>query len=371
MTQVRMCDITMKQATKAFSLSFKEKIELAKHLDKLGVDVVELEGVESPRIDTLRIKSIATAVEDAVIAVPVSLDQSNLEITWEALKLAKKPRLQVLAPVSDVQMEYLFHKKPATMVEAISAAVAACKVLCPEVEFIADDATRSNPEFLYQVLGSAISAGATSVTLCDTAGTMLPEEFAGFVAQVKEAVPEANLGICCCDTLSMANACAIAAVAHGAVEVKAAAYPVNSASVADIAKILSAKEDTLQARTQIRVHQLSRSMEQIQRICQTSQNKNALFCNAGQEDAEIYLTAHDDLEAVLSVARKLGYDLSLEDGQTVYEAFTAIAAKKDQVSARELDAIEPLPPCRYLPAMRWIPMSSLPAMPLPPPPTCG
>ena len=339
MTQVRICDITMKQATKAFSLSFKEKIELAKHLDKLGVDVVELEGVESPRIDTLRIKSIATAVEDAVIAVPISLDKSNLEITWEALKNAKKPRLQISAPVSDVQMEYLFLKKPSAMVEAISAAVAACKALCPEVEFIADDATRSNPDFLCQVLKSAISAGATAVTLCDTAGTMLPEEFAGFVAQVKEAVPEANLGICCCDTLSMANACVIAAVAHGAVEVKAAAYPVGSASVADIAKILSAKEDALQARTQIRVHQLSRSMEQIQRICQASQNKNALFSSSEQEDSEIYLTAHDDLEAVLSVARKLGYDLSLEDGQNVYEAFTAIAAKKDQVSARELDAI--------------------------------
>ncbi len=342
MSGIRISDVTMKQVTKEFTLSFKEKIELAKQLDKLGVDVIELEGVESPRMDSLRIKSIATAVVDSVVAVPVSLDKANLDCTWQALKLSKHPRLQVSAPVSDLQMEYLFHKKPDAMRETIASAISACKALCPDVEFIANDATRSDSAFLTSVLVSAMEAGATTVTLCDTAGTMLPEEFADFLTRLQNALPQLNqvtLGVSCCDTLSMANACTIDAIGRGAKEVKASVYPVGSAGLAEIAKIISAKEDALQASTQVKVHQLSRAMGQIQRICQTAQSKNSPFSDGVQEDTGIFLTAHDNMDAVMAVVQKLGYDLSLEDSQSVYEAFCAIAGKKDHVSARELDAI--------------------------------
>ena len=78
MKQIRICDVTMKQATEEFSLSFKEKIELAKLLDKLGVSVIELEGIHTPRIDSLRIKSIAAAVTDSIVAVPVQLTEEGV-----------------------------------------------------------------------------------------------------------------------------------------------------------------------------------------------------------------------------------------------------------------------------------------------------
>ena len=118
MNKIRISDVTMKQAAEGFSLSFKEKIELAKLLDKLGVDLIELEGIVSPRIDGLRIKSIAAAVKDSAVAVPVQLD-SDISVVWNALQTAKHPRLQVCAPVSSVQMEYLFHKKPEAMLAAV------------------------------------------------------------------------------------------------------------------------------------------------------------------------------------------------------------------------------------------------------------
>ena len=111
MKQIRISDMTMKQAGKEFTLSFKEKIELAKLLDKLGVTVIELEGIQNARIDALRIKSIAAAVKESYVAVPVQLDAESVVATWNAVSQAKKPRLQVCAPVSSVQMEYLFHKK--------------------------------------------------------------------------------------------------------------------------------------------------------------------------------------------------------------------------------------------------------------------
>ena len=183
MKQIKISDATMKQIFESFCLSFKEKIELSKLLDKLGVDVIELEGIETPRIDSLRIKSIAAAVSDSTVAVPVAMNEQSIEDTWNALKLAKKPRLQVAAPTSAVQIEYLFHKKPDAMINVIASSVAKCAALCGDVEFIANDATRSEQDFLTLALKTAIDAGATTVTLCDTAGNMLPaRETAGYIS---------------------------------------------------------------------------------------------------------------------------------------------------------------------------------------------
>ena len=152
MKQIKISDVTMKQATEEFSLSFKEKIELAKLLDKLGVSVIELEGIHTSRIDSLRIKSIAAAVTDSIVAVPVVLTQEGVRDVWNALQLAKHPRLQVCAAVSPVQMEYLYHKKPDGMLATIKEITAACKAVCADVEFVADDATRSDPMFLQQAI---------------------------------------------------------------------------------------------------------------------------------------------------------------------------------------------------------------------------
>ena len=107
MRNIKISDVTMKQTGKGidFSLSFREKIELAKLLDRLEVSVIELHPIENLKIDSLLIKSIAGAVKNAVIAVPVALEEGGAEKVWNALKEAKKPRLQVCAPTSPVQME--------------------------------------------------------------------------------------------------------------------------------------------------------------------------------------------------------------------------------------------------------------------------
>ena len=152
MNQIRISDVTMKQTGQDISLSFKEKIELSKLLDKLGVSVIELEPIRQHKIDSLRVKSIAAAVKESILAVPVSLNPESVLETWNALKEAKKPRLQVCAAVSPVQMEYLFHKKPEAMLDSIRETIAECLKVCSDVEFVADDATRSDPAFLYNVI---------------------------------------------------------------------------------------------------------------------------------------------------------------------------------------------------------------------------
>ena len=340
MKQVKISDATMKQISEGFCLSFKEKIELAKLLDKLGVDVIELEGIENPRIDSLRIKSIAAAVFESTVAVPVAMNGESIESSWCAVKEAKKPRLQVSAPTSAVQIEYLFRKKPDALIKDIAETVAKCAALCPDVEFIANDATRSEQDFLTLALKTAIDAGATTVTLCDTAGNMLPTELADFIARQYEMLPELKkvaLGVSCSDELSMAEACAISAVAAGAEQIRASVYPINLASLANIARILAARSDSIGAVTGVRTTQLTRIIEQADRICQADKKKNSLSQNQGEED--IFLTVHDDLSALTLAATKLGYDLSDDDAAKVYNAFKQIAEKKEKVGLKELDAI--------------------------------
>ena len=343
MNQIRISDVTMKQAGLGASLSFKEKIELSKLLDKLGVSVIELEPITQPKIDSLRIKSVAAAVKESVLAVPVALNEESVQLTWNALKEAKKARLQVCAPVSPVQMEYLYHKKPDAMLAAVVQTIAACSALCADVEFVADDATRSDPAFLYQAVNAAIEAGAKTVTVCDTAGAMLPNEFTAFIRELYANVPqlkEACLGVSCSDNLSMADSCAIAAVRYGAGEIKAAAYRVDAVSLPNVAKVLSAKGEFYDAFCQVRTTEIKRITGQIAWMCQTNRSKTSPFDNGVQEDdGGIYLTSHDDLSAVMKVASRLGYDLSEEDGAKVFEAFRAIAEKKEKVGAKELDAI--------------------------------
>ena len=342
MKQIRISDITMKQSTDQFSLSFKEKIELAKLLDRLGVSVIELEGIHNARVDTLRIKSIAAAVKDSIVAVPVALSAENVRYVWNALSGANKPRLQVCAAVSAVQMEYLYHKKPDAMIQAVAETVKACSSVCDDVEFIADDATRGDPQYLAQIISTAIENGAMTVTVCDTAGTMMPEEFASFIRQLFEAVPALNtvtLGVSCSNALSMADACSIAAVSHGAAEIKAASYPVMSASLSNVSRIIASRGDSFGASSSVRVTQLSRIIDQITWMCQTVRGKNSPFDNGVQEESGIYLTAHDDMNGVLKAVERLGYDLSEDDGIKVFEAFQSIAAKRERVTEKELDAI--------------------------------
>ena len=339
MKQIRISDVTMK--AKAVTLSFREKIELAKLLDSLGVSVIELEGIDNSRTDALRIKSVAAAVKDSTVAVPVKLEEENIEAVWNALKLAKKPRLQVCAPISSVQMEYLYHKKAETMLEAVCDAVRACKSRCADVEFVADDATRAEPAFVKGIIAAAIEAGATTVTVCDAAGSMLPDEFAEFVSRVRQDMPEEIcLGVACSNALALADASAVAAVGMGAGEIKAAAYNVDTCDLSNVAKILAARADTLGVTCALRTAQLSRIVGQIVWMCQTERKKTSPFDSGVRaEEDGIWLTTHDSMEAVLQAVEQLGYELADEDKPKVYEAFQAIAAKKEKVGIRELDAI--------------------------------
>ena len=345
MRDIRVSDITMREAaaSKALSLACKEKLEIVKILARIGVGSIEVEGIESSKVDSLRIKSIASLVKNSTLAVPVKMDDESIEAVWSAAKGAKSVRLQVEAAVSPSCMEYIQRSKADALIADVAAAVAKCAELTDDVEFVAIDATRTDVAYLAKIIDAVVKAGAKTVTVCDAAGSMLPEEFAQFIADLYEAAPQLkdiDLGISCCNNLNMADACAVAGVMAGASLVKAASYPMGVVALDNVARILAAKADSLGAQSHVRVTELKRAMNQVARLCCDERSKAAQFTGTVSEAVEgVVLTASDDQDTVMQYVERLGYSLSDEDAAAVFEAFKKIAANKERVGATELDAI--------------------------------
>ena len=346
MKTIHISDITLREIgmVRSAALSFKERVEIARALDRLQVDTVELPAIKDTKADMLSNKTIASVVGLAQLSAAAGLTEESVEQTWESIKGARCPALHIMAPVSPVQMEYMCHKKGPAVLEMVRALVAKARYYTERVEFSAMDATRAEPAFLCEVLTAAVEAGAGRVTLCDSAGIMTAFECAGFVRDALEKVPALSgveLGVELCDGMKMAAACAAAAVEAGASVVKTAISPMNVPLTEDFAAFIRTKGDALGVRCGLRTTELARAASQLQWMLQTQRSSGSPF-DSGVDSGgapTICLSAGDDIGEMVKVVRHLGYELSEEDNARVYESFQRIAAKKHFVSTRELDAI--------------------------------
>ena len=344
MQKLSIADITLKQAAKSGNclLSFREKIEIAKLLNKIHVSVIELPAIVKEKTDMLLIKSISSCVTaSSIIAVPVNLSEGDVERVAQALSGAKSPRIQIEVPTSTVQMEYICGKKPAAVIDMIADLTKRAKALCSDVEFIADDATRSEPDFLYKAIATVIENGATTVTLCDTAGKMFPEDISALISDLYKNVPEAeniNIGFQCGNELEMATAGSASAIKAGANEVKVSSVPsAFAASMESICHIIKNFGDEFGYMTGVRTTEFHKAAKQISWIVNAHTSKNVI--SEGSIASEDFsLSEHDDITEVSKAIALLGYDLSAEDISNVYTEFKRISSKKT-VTAKELDAI--------------------------------
>ncbi len=343
MTRIVISDITMRQAKDGgeFSLSFREKLELARLLDKLGVDSVETGEADFDKTDALLIKSLSTAVENAVLTVPVPvIEDGGAGFVESCLTEAKRARLQVALPVSTVQMEYLYHKKPEAMIELLKKRVAECRAFREDVEFLALDAFRSDRAFLLRSIDQAIESGAGLITVSDAAGDLLPNEVFDFVAELKAALNgRAKLGVLLSGRLGLAEASAVNAIRAGADEIKVSVASAGTVSLETLASVLSERSGSLSVSSGIRYTELHRTAEQAARLFKNEKKKSTPFENGVREEQEFTLGANEDIAAVRSASKKLGYDLTEDDVIRVFEVFSSVAAKKGSVNAKELDAL--------------------------------
>ena len=345
MRKIAVSDNTIKfsEERTGEKLSFRLKIEIAKILDKMGVSVIELNPISDRHTDYLLVKSVASAVKNSAVVVPIDIaDPESPALAWDAVKDAVHPRLQVPVPVSTVQMEYFCHKKPAAILELIESMVKACAALCPDVEFIAGDFSRSEKAFLAQAVDAAVRGGATVVSVSDAAGDLLPDEFQAEIEAIRAMVPsEVKIGVRPCNEFHLADTCAIAAVRGGADEVKVSVFGNQSASLVRFSRILSANSAKIGAESGIKMTEVRQSSERVRRMCEAYRSKTpAAVLNEGEENHEgLSLGRNDSMESVVKAVHKLGYDLFDEDGAKVYEAFMKVASVNETVGAKELDAI--------------------------------
>ena len=250
MKKIAIADVTLREGVcrSDISLSFKEKLEVAKLLDKLGVNVIETAPIIDEKTDTLVLRTLCSLLKTSILSCPTGLTVEEVDRAWKAISSAAKSRLLVCAPVSAVQMEYLCHKKPAAMLDTISAVVSHAASLCADVEFAAQDATRSEKSFLFSAIKTAVEAGAKTVTVCDTSGIMLPDEFAQLIAEIYEAVPATKdvvLSAECSDALDMANACVFSCIGAGATQIKTCIGSQALPNLEHVMKALQVKGHTL------------------------------------------------------------------------------------------------------------------------------
>lgn len=340
---VRISDCTLRQRNGLPVLSFREKLELCRLMDRLNVDMIEMDLIKQVKIDSLLIKSVCTAVANAGIAVPVALNEESVRTAWDALKSAAHPRLQVPAPVSSVQMEYLYHMKPKAVISAVTETIRKCREFTDDVEFVAEDATRADNAFLREILSAAVTAGASTVTVCDNAGSMLPDETGSFIASLLSGIPElknAVVGFSCTDQMKLADACAVSAVQSGIREIKAASFQTDAVSLMNIVRILDLKSSVFGVNCRVSTERIRNMTGQIETLCRTGLSRSASKGAAAAEtDSGFMLSTHDSIDSVKKAVEKLGYDLSADDMEKVWNCFSGIAEKKDLISLRELDAI--------------------------------
>ncbi len=343
MKKITIADATLRECARRgdIALSFKEKIEIAKLLDKLCIDVIEAAPITDEKIDTLVLRTISPLLQNSTLSCPVGSSVEEADRAMKSISGTKKPRLLVSLPVSAVQMEYFYHKKPAQMIELIASLTAHCASICNDVEFAAVDATRADKAYLFEAVKTAIENGAKTITLCDTAGALLPSEFAALIDEMYETVPAAkDVAVCaeCSDALDMANACVFSCISAGAAQIKTCIGSQALPNLEHVMKALQVKGHTLDVSYGVNSMAINHSANQILRMTSENRSGSSLSSASSAAASTVLLDDTADIAKVSKAIVSLGYELTEDDTSKVFDAFKNVSGKK-QVGAKELDAI--------------------------------
>ncbi len=335
MRKLYVSDITLRvlDETLETALSFRERLTIASRLEKSGVNAIELPALTGSKENTVIFRTIAEAVECG-IAVPVGFSEESVAAAWNTVHSAAHPILQVILPVSTVQMEYLYHLKAPKMLDKIAQLCKAASAVCADVEFVARDATRAEAGFTAQCCQTAVQNGAKSVTLCDDNGCCFPGELAQLVSEVCASCP-AEIFVQPSNALSMAASCCVDALKAGASGVKTSGKG-NYLRADTLADILRAKGSALE---------LTSSLDDtaIHNIFENLFTPDSALVKTGDSPASgqdtLTLDAGCTISDISAAVGSLGYELSDEDLGKVYDDFKRTAQKKSAIGARELEAI--------------------------------
>jgi 2-isopropylmalate synthase len=375
--RVIVFDTTLRDGEQSpgMSMNLKEKVEMAKQLERLGVDVMEAGFAISSPGDFQSVKLVAETVRDCTVGSLARADTKDIDAAWEAVKGAADPRLHVFIATSSLHMKHKLKMKPQDVLAQTKAMVAYAKKYCANVQFSAEDATRSDMDFLAKIVEAAIEAGATTVNLPDTVGYATPDELEKFFKEIRKRVPALSkvvLSAHCHNDLGLAAANSLAAIRGGARQIECTVNGIGeragNAAVEEVVMTLHVRKDYYKVETGIDTTEIVRSSGLLSRITgvKVQPNKaivgeNAFAHESGihqhgvLENAETYeimtpesvglkkssfvLGKHSGKHAFGERLRVLGYDLTKEELAEAFKRFKEVADRKKQVYDRDIEAL--------------------------------
>jgi 2-isopropylmalate synthase len=297
--RITIFDTTLRDGEQSpgIALHPHEKAEIAEQLERLGVDVIEAGFPVSSPGDFEGVRSVAAAARSTTVAALARSELADIDACAEALAGATRSRIHVFIATSPLHMERKLQLEPAEVLERVGRSVRYAAERADEVEFSAEDATRSELEFLALVCSEAIKAGATTVNLPDTVGNALPEEHGAFIRDIQDLCPELRsvaLSVHCHNDLGLAVANTLAGVAAGAGQVECTVNGIGeragNAALEEIVMALRVRRDVARAETGVRISEIGASSALVSRLTgyAVQRNKAIVGANAFAHEAGIH-----------------------------------------------------------------------------------
>lgn len=334
--KVIICDETLREngINKSLEMSFKEKLELAKQLDLLNVDIIGVGPVADEKTDSILFRTICSFATNSTISCSAVATKKSVDLAYAAIRNAENKILSIEFPSTVMQMEYMYHKKPEAMIETIKELVSYAKSLNVKVEAVMVDATRAEKAYIVNAVKAAMEVDADYIAIMDTASVMIPAEFKNFVQDIKNETKATNLGIGCSDELSFATATVfetVNEVSYVKTSVFGGSLP-KFGDVCQVIKSLGFKKDLEMNVNYTKFKDVVGSFNKgIESFVQTRNQE----LNDDLNDLDSNMT----IEELNETLAKLGYVLSVADQNSVYEMFKMVAEKKGAIKLKELDVI--------------------------------
>ena len=377
MKRIKIFDTTLRDGEQSpgCSMNLSEKLEMARQLDALGVDVIEAGfAIVSPE-DFKSVEAISQTVHNCSVASLARCTKGDIDAAWGAVKGAKKPRIHVFIATSDIHMEYKLKMSREEVLASITKNVAYAKSLCDDIEFSAEDGSRSDWEFLAKCYTNAVAAGATVLNVPDTVGYSTPDEMYSLIRYLKEnveGVENVDISVHCHDDLGLAVANSLACIRAGATQVECTVNGIGeragNASLEEIVMALHTRAAYYDAETGINTKQIYKSSKLLSSITGVSiaPSKSIVGANAfahesgihqhgvlankltyeiltpeavGIQTNNIVLGKHSGKHAFESHLAEMGYHLEADELLRCFDEFKVLCDKKKTVSDADIEAI--------------------------------
>ena len=377
MRRIKVFDTTLRDGEQSpgCSMNLSEKVEMARQLEKLGVDVIEAGFAIASPMDFKSVQKIAKAVSRCTVASLARCTRGDIDAAWDAVKEAAHPRIHVFLATSDIHMEYKLQMTREQVLQRISDMVAYARSKCTDVEFSAEDASRSDRAFLAQCYSNAVAAGAATLNVPDTVGYSTPQEMGDLIRYLREhvaGVEKVDISVHCHNDLGMAVANTLSCIQAGAAQVECTVNGIGeragNASMEEIVMALHTRRDFYGAETGINTRQIYRSSKLLSNItgvpippskaivganafahesgihqhgvianAQTYEIKNST--DVGVPQNTMVLGKHSGKHALREKLESMGYELSDEELESVFARFKAMADKKKNITGSDLEAL--------------------------------